>query len=78
MPVLIDQGENLKYVQQQLGHASITTTVDRYGHLTPDAHRGACQRLDATVFGLGPEKPVDNPLARHPEQSKQARHLFGI
>lgn len=49
--LLINQGENLKYVQTQLGHASIQTTVDRYGHLMPDAYLGASERLDATVFG---------------------------
>jgi len=69
--LLINQGENLKYVQHQLGHASITTTVDRYGHLMPDAHIGASQRLDATVFGSGPENPVDNRLTRTPTK-KQA------
>jgi len=68
--LLINQGENLKYVQQQLGHASITTTVDRYGHLMPDAHIGASQRLDATVFGHGPENPVDNLLTRTPEKQQ--------
>jgi len=67
--LLINQGENLKYVQEQLGHASITTTVDRYGHLMPDAHVGASQRLDATVFGNGPE-PVDNPLTRNPKMEQ--------
>jgi len=49
--LLINQGENLKYVQQQLGHASITTTVDRYGHLMPDANKDASARLDESVFG---------------------------
>lgn len=49
--LLIHQGENLKYVQQQLGHTSITTTVDRYGHLMPDVHKGVGNRLDQTVFG---------------------------
>ena len=49
--LLINQGENLKYVQQQLGHSSITTTVDRYGHLMPDAHKNASEKLDSTVFG---------------------------
>ena len=49
--LLINQGENLKYVQKQLGHASITTTVDRYGHLMPDAHKDAGARLDQNVFG---------------------------
>jgi integrase len=60
--MLINQGENLKYVQSQLGHASITTTVDRYGHLMPDAHVGASERLDATLFGPPRENPVDNLL----------------
>lgn len=50
--LLINQGENLKYIQHQLGHASITTTVDRYGHLMPDAHVGVGVRLDASVFGI--------------------------
>lgn len=49
--LLINQGENLKYIQHQLGHGSITTTVDRYGHLMPDSHKDASVRLDATVFG---------------------------
>lgn len=65
--LLINQGENLKYVQMQLGHASITTTVDRYGHLMPDAHVGASQRLDATVFGHGPEDSAGKMLASSPE-----------
>src|SRR6266705_3184950 len=31
--LLIAQGENLKYVSRQLGHASIHLTADIYGHL---------------------------------------------
>lgn len=48
--LLINQGENLKFVQSQLGHASITTTVDRYAHLMPDANKNAATKLDAVVF----------------------------
>lgn len=48
--LLINQGENLKYVQHQLGHASITTTVDRYGHLMPDIRMTACEKLDEAIF----------------------------
>ncbi|MDA3937262.1 MAG: site-specific integrase, partial [Actinomycetota bacterium] len=65
--LLINQGENLKYVLQQLGHASIQTTVDRYGHLMPEAHRGASERLDATVFGDCPENLARKLLASAPE-----------
>lgn len=32
---LIERGENLKAVQERLGHASFKTTVDIYGHLMP-------------------------------------------
>jgi len=75
--LLINQGENMKYVQHQLGHASITTTVDRYAHLLPDAHVGASQRLDATVFGHGPEDSAGKMLATAPE-TKQARERLSL
>ena len=68
--LLIDQGENLKFVQQQLGHASIQTTVDRYGHLMPDAHIGASQRLDAAVFGTRPETD-DRMLTQAPDGDRR-------
>jgi integrase len=48
--LLIAQGENIKYIQSQLGHASIQTTLDRYGHLLPATHKEAGQRLDQTLF----------------------------
>ena len=48
---LIAQGENLKYVQEQLGHASITITVDTYGHLIPGGNRQAVDRLDLAATG---------------------------
>lgn len=66
--LLINQGEKLKYVQQQLGHASITTTVDRYGHLMPDAHIGASKKLDATVFGTESGNSAGKILANKPEK----------
>ncbi len=35
----------------QLGHASITTTLDRYVHLMPEVHREAAERLDDQLSG---------------------------
>ncbi|MGE0823294.1 MAG: tyrosine-type recombinase/integrase [Candidatus Binatia bacterium] len=58
--LLIAQGENIKYIQSQLGHASVQTTLDRYGHLLPATHKEAAQRLDQTLFGSHISKPLAN------------------
>ena len=36
----------MHYVKEQMGHASIQTTVDVYGHLVPGSNRNAVNRLD--------------------------------
>jgi len=38
---LLQNGESLVYVKDQLGHASIKITVDTYGHLIPGANKAA-------------------------------------
>jgi integrase len=43
--LLIQNGESLAYVKDQLGHSSIKMTVDVYGHLVPAANRAAVNRL---------------------------------
>ncbi len=49
--LLIDQGENLKFIQSQLGHGSIQTTIDRYGHLMPlKNYSNVGLRIDSKVF----------------------------
>jgi integrase len=58
--LLIDQGESPKYIQAQLGHASIQVTMDRYGHLLPDVHQQAAQRLDENLFGPSVRKPLES------------------
>jgi integrase len=42
----IQNGENLKYICDQMGHSSIKVTVDVYGHLVPGGNRTAADRLD--------------------------------
>jgi len=44
--LLIQQGESLAYVKDQLGHHSIQITVDTYGHLVPGGNRQAVDQLD--------------------------------
>lgn len=40
-------GAHPSEIQAQLGHASITTTLDEYGHIMPTATRQVAKRLDA-------------------------------
>lgn len=55
--LLIDQGENLKFIQSQLGHASIQATIDRYGHMMHLGHySNVGARLDEKVFA--PQEPA--------------------
>jgi integrase len=51
--LLILQGAHPKYIQAQLGHASIQTTLDRYGHLMPQIHEAEARKLDRLVFDEG-------------------------
>jgi integrase len=44
--LLIQQGESFAYVKEQMGHHSITITVDTYSHLMPGGNKAAVDRLD--------------------------------
>ena len=48
--LLIEQGENIKYIQNQLGHASATFTLNVYGHLMKPVNQEAACRLEKAVF----------------------------
>jgi integrase len=45
--LLIAQGAHPKAIQAHLGHSSIQVTMDRYGHLFPEALEHLADRLDA-------------------------------
>jgi integrase len=51
--LLIQNGESLTYVKEQLGHSSIKITVDVYGHLVPGANRQAVNRLPSLNYAGG-------------------------
>jgi integrase len=44
--LLLQAGAPIHYVKDQLGHSSIATTVDLYGHLSPGANRDTLNMLD--------------------------------
>ena len=56
--LLINQGENLKYIQTQLGHSSPTVTLNVYAHLMKPTNQEAACRLENSVFGESGSKIV--------------------
>jgi integrase len=65
--LLLQNGESVTYVRDQLGHSSIKMTVDVYGHLVPGANRQAVDRLDDTT---GRNLYATNPSANEPEDEE--------
>jgi integrase len=51
--VMIAAGVNVKALSEFLGHASITITLDRYGHLLPGSIAEAATLLDAYLDRVG-------------------------
>lgn len=49
--LLIEQGENIKYIQTQLGHASPSITLNVYAHLLKDRNPESACRLENAVLG---------------------------
>jgi integrase len=49
--LLINQGESIKYVSKQLGHASIQLTADLYGHLFKETSVSAMNKLSMRITG---------------------------
>jgi site-specific recombinase XerD len=44
--MLIAEGASVKLVQEMLGHASASTTLDTYAHLWPDATEQARSAIE--------------------------------
>ena len=48
--LLISQGENIKYIQVQMGHSNPTLTLNVYAHLMEDKNQGSARRLEGGIF----------------------------
>ncbi|MFI6288408.1 tyrosine-type recombinase/integrase [Streptomyces sp. NPDC051018] len=55
---LISAGYALTYVQRRLGHESIKTTSDLYGHLLPELDDDAMQTIETALGGQRPQLRV--------------------
>jgi integrase len=47
--LLIEQGAHVKYISEQLGHASVQTTLDRYGHLFDQSYADESAKLEKAL-----------------------------
>jgi integrase len=70
--LLIQNGESLVYVKEQLGHHSIRLTVDVYGHLMPAGNKAAVDKLDQVETAT-----IRNPDATTPENVVLPNPLSG-
>ena len=57
--LLLRQNVHPSIVANQLGHASVKTTLDIYSHSVPGLLEAAAVKVDDVVIG---KKPVTNPL----------------
>ena len=48
--ILINEGANLKFVSEQLGHASIMITLDRYSHLIAERHDDTVSKFEKLLL----------------------------
>lgn len=56
---LIADGKSLAFIQARLGHESITTTVNTYGHLLPDAHTQMAASLQGIMSNVLPTRALE-------------------
>lgn len=63
--LLIERGESLAYVRDQLGHSSIEITANTYGHLIPGTNKQAVDALDdVSTQNENGNSETDTPEAR--------------
>ena len=62
------QGAHAKAIQMRMGHTSITTTLDRYGHLFPELDADIGDGLES-VFTAATE--VSAPVVHLPTEAHE-------
>ena len=57
---MLKQGVHPKVVQERLGHATISTTLDLYRHVTPGLQEAAAAGFDKMVLSRREKEVVKN------------------
>jgi len=58
--LMIEQGENIKYIQSQMGHSSPTVTLNVYAHLMKKVNKESAERFENFILngnGQDDKKP---------------------
>jgi integrase len=50
--LMIDQGENIKYIQSQMGHSSPTVTLNVYAHLMKSVNQESAKRFESAILNI--------------------------
>jgi integrase len=58
--LMLKQGVHPKVVQERLGHATISTTLDLYSHVTPGLQQAAAEGFDKMVLPKREKEAVEN------------------
>jgi integrase len=58
--LLNDLGVPVKIAQEQLGHASVQTTLNIYTHVVEASHRQAIERLEEKLFPSVPKSHIED------------------
>jgi integrase len=62
--LLNDLGVPVKIAQEQLGHASVQTTLNIYTHVVDGSHRQAIEQLERKLFPSVPKSQEGDPGAK--------------
>jgi integrase len=63
-------GANIKRLSQQMGHASVQITLDRYSHLMRDSDPDGAARMESLVFGAASIKAIPAAQPENPPTTK--------
>ena len=58
--LMLKQGVHPKVVQERLGHATISTTLDLYSHVSPGLQQAAAEGFDKMVLPRREKEAVEN------------------
>ena len=52
----LQSGDSIKEVQEALGHTTITTTMDTYGHISPQMKQASAERMNSFIASIQVKK----------------------